>query len=67
MRLQRSRDLLPRVVVGEDPLDARLVEAGDDVLALLGVADALGEREGRGREEEGAEGEEGLGPRLPGR
>ena len=43
-----SADLLPRVVVGEDPVDAGLVEAGDDVLVLLGIAHALGERERRG-------------------
>ena len=48
-------------------LDARLVEAGVDGLVLLGVADALGEGEGRGRQVDGAEPEERADPRVVGR
>ena len=60
----RSADFLPRVVLGQDAVDPGLVEPRDDVLALLGVAHALGEGERRGGQEQGAEGEERLGPRL---
>src|SRR6476659_5467589 len=61
-----SGDRPERVVLGEQLVDARLVEPGDDVLVLLGVADALGERERRGGEEEGAEPEEGTDPGVHG-
>src|SRR3954452_18892764 len=61
-----SACVLERVVAGERPVEAGLVETADDPLVLLGVAGALGEREGRGGEEHRAEGEEGLHPRVGG-
>src|SRR3954452_25343098 len=59
-----SARVLERVVAGERPVEAGLVEAADDHLVLLGVADALGEGEARGGEEHRAEREEGLHPRV---
>ncbi len=49
---------------GEELVEAGLVEAVDGVAVLLHVAHDLREREGRGGQVEGAEGEEALDPRV---